>query len=410
MLSRRDYIVNFFVNSMDYAFFTLGLAFASVNTLFPLFARRLGAGNVAIGLIPAIAYLGWAFPALWGGQVSSRLERKLPFILKYTFFERLPFLGLTLIAFYLAVDRPALSLYLFFAMLGIAYFAMGFIGPIWMEMIGKVVHRRRIGLFYATGSGIGALMGLWGSRIAENFLDQYPFADSFGYSFLLACLAILVSYVFIALNREEPEAVTPLGRGYFRSLPQIIRKDRSFSNYLIARVFLALGFMGGAFYTVYALDRFMVPDWVVARYNAFLLVSQALSPFLWGLIGDRHGHKIVLIFGGLSILASNAIAIFSPGPSGMYLAFALFGVNYSALTVGGVAILLDFAPREERSGYLGLGSFVAWLPAFFAPLIGGKLADISGYHMVFWVTLVLNLIGFCWLVLGVREPKRFEEF
>ncbi|HSV30947.1 MAG TPA: MFS transporter [Atribacteraceae bacterium] len=410
MLSRRDYNINFLVNSLDYAFFTLGLAFASVNTIFPLFARRLGAGNIEIGLIPALAYLGWSFPALWGGQISSRLERKIPFILKYTLFERMPFLGYTLIAFYLAANRPTLSLYLFFAMLGVSYFAMGFIGPIWMEMVGKVIHPGRTGLYFATGSGIGALMGLWGSRMAENFLDRYPFAENFGYCFLLSCLAIAVSYVFIALNREEAEPVVPLERGYFRSLPQIIRSDRDFTNYLTARVFLALGFMGGAFYTVYALERFAVPDFLVARYNAFLLVSQALSPFLWGLIGDRHGHKIVLVCGGLAILASNMIAIFTPEPAGMYLAFALFGVNYSALTVGGVAILLDFAPRNRRSGYLGLGSFVAWFPAFFAPLIGGKIADLFGYQMVFWITLLLNAIGFCWLLFGVREPKTFEEF
>jgi len=409
VLSRRDYIANFFFDSLDYAFFSLAMSFGSITTLLPLLAKRLGATNVEIGLIPAIAYLGWSVPALWGAKVSERLEHQLSFIIKFTLLERLPYLGMALVSFYLALRSPLLALYLVFLFLATSTFAMGFIGPVWVEMIGKVIHRGRWGLYFACGNGIGALMSVWGSRIAENLLRRYPFAQNFGYCFLLASGAMVISYFFLALTREEREKKASPRENAGNSLLHLLGEDSNFSHFLVVRVFMALGVMGGAFYTVYLLSRLGVPDALVARYNAVLLVSQALSNFCWGPLGDKKGHKIVLLIGAVAMVVSNLFALFSRTGRGFFLAFSFLGFNYSALSVGGMAILLDFAPREKRSLYLGWGNFFAGFPAFFSPLIGGKIADFWGYETVFWVALGVNVVGLLWLLLMVREPRVFGE-
>jgi len=74
-----------------------------------------------------------------------------------------------------------------------------------------------------------------------------------------------------------------------------------------------------------------------------------------------------------------------------------------------VAILLDFVPPRGKGDYLGVGSFVAGFPSFLAPLIGGKLADLAGYRSTFLLSFLLNLAGFLWLFLGVKEPRAFKE-
>lgn len=410
MLSRRDYIFNFFVDSFDYAFFSLALSFGSVTTFLPLFAKHLGASNIEIGLIPALAYLGWSLPALWGAKVSQRLPRKLPFILRVTLFERLPFLGIALVAMFLAVPFPRLALYLVLFFLALACSAMGFLGPIWTEMIGKVIHASRWGLYFACGNGIGALMGMWGSRLAEHLIAAYPFAWNFAVCFFLASLAMGVSYIFLSLTREEEGQVQHDGGSYLSSFSRIVREDGNFLRFLVARVFLALGVMGAAFYTVAVLERFPIPDTFVARYNAILLVSQALSNFFWGPLGDKRGHKLVLLSGTLAIVLSNLWAIVASSPWYFSLAFGLLGLNYSAVSVGGVAILLDFAPEDRRWLYLGWGNFFSGFPAFFAPILGGKLADLFGYTAVFWVSLLLNVLGLGILLFGVKEPRAFENF
>ncbi|MEI6157727.1 MAG: MFS transporter, partial [Atribacterota bacterium] len=396
------------VGSLDYAFFSLGTAVASTTTLLPVFARNLGATNVEIGLIPALYYLGLSIPSLFCGIYSSRLERKLPFILKFTMLERLPYLGIALVAFFLASLSSATALGLFFLLLSVSFGVMGILTPVWMEMVGKVINPTRIGVYFALGNGIGALMGIWGSRLAELFIQRLPFARNFGYCFLLTILAMLVSFIFIALTREEKENLPPPKKEYLRTLGRIFRRDPNFRSFTIARGFLAMGVMGGAFYTVHALQSFHVPDSLIARYNAVFLVSQALSNFIWGPLGDRKGHKLVVLLGCLSILLSNVIAIISPGPSSFYFAYAFFGIYWSAIWVGGIAILLDFGPREQRSAYIGLGYFLSTFPSFFTPLLGGKIADSFGYRNVFWVSLLINVVAFV-LLMGVKEPRVFRE-
>lgn len=410
MLSRRDYIFNFFVDSLDYAFFSLALSFGSVTTFLPLFAKHLGASNVEIGLIPALAYLGWSLPALWGAKVSPRLPRKLPFILRVTLLERLPFLGIALVATFFALPYPRLALWLVLAFLAVACSAMGFLGPIWTEMIGKVIHASRWGLYFACGNGIGALMGMWGSRLAEHLIAAYPFAWNFAVCFFLAASAMGVSYIFLALTREVDGPVQEVQGNFLHSFSHILREDRNFLNFLVARMFLALGVMGAAFYTVSVLERFTIPDTFIARYNAVLLVSQALSNFFWGPLGDKRGHKLVVLAGAVAIFLSNLWAIVAPSPWHFMLAFGFLGLNYSAISVGGVAILLDFAPEDRRWLYLGWGNFLSGFPAFFAPILGGKLADLFGYAGVFWISLGLNAMGLLLLLFGVREPRTFENF
>ncbi len=65
------------------------MAFATPATLIPAFAERLGAPNLLIGAIPALMTAGWMLPAVFAANYTQSLARKLPFILKYTVFERI---------------------------------------------------------------------------------------------------------------------------------------------------------------------------------------------------------------------------------------------------------------------------------------------------------------------------------
>lgn len=70
-LTKEDYRWNFIVNSIDNAFFSVGMTFGSVFTMFPVFAKNLGASNVELGLISAITNLGWGIPAIWAPSTQK---------------------------------------------------------------------------------------------------------------------------------------------------------------------------------------------------------------------------------------------------------------------------------------------------------------------------------------------------
>src|SRR5260370_26512450 len=107
---RTDFRWNVIALGADYGLFMVGLAFVSSATVLPAFAASLGASTVIIGAIPAVMTVGWFLPPLFAAAHTERLERKLPFVLRWTVWERVPFLVLPVVAFFVAARAPRLSI------------------------------------------------------------------------------------------------------------------------------------------------------------------------------------------------------------------------------------------------------------------------------------------------------------
>ncbi|MGB9578161.1 MAG: hypothetical protein ACPL3S_02700, partial [Halothiobacillaceae bacterium] len=71
---------NFTVNVLDVAFFLLALSMVSQTTILPLLVRELTDSPLAIGLIPAIASVGYLLPQLLIANYAEGLRRKKRFI------------------------------------------------------------------------------------------------------------------------------------------------------------------------------------------------------------------------------------------------------------------------------------------------------------------------------------------
>src|SRR5512137_2261834 len=94
---------NVIVNLLDGAFFGAGWGFGSFGTIIPLFVSQMTDSALLIGLIPAIHAVGWQLPQLFMAGAVSRLRRYKPMVMWLTIHERLPFLGLVLIALFLGI-------------------------------------------------------------------------------------------------------------------------------------------------------------------------------------------------------------------------------------------------------------------------------------------------------------------
>src|SRR5512138_1362438 len=99
---QRNLRHNFIVNLLDGGFFGFAIGIASFVTVIPLFVNTLSSSTILIGLIPAIHAMGWQLPQLLTGHRVSRLARFKPMTLFMTVQERIPFLGLAVIAYYAA--------------------------------------------------------------------------------------------------------------------------------------------------------------------------------------------------------------------------------------------------------------------------------------------------------------------
>ncbi len=406
----RDVRHNTVALGIDFGLFLIGLSFSSQSTILPAFAAHLGASNVLIGAIPALMTLGWNLPSLFAAGHTESLPRKLPFVLRYTIWERLPFLLLAAVAFFVAPAAPALALLLTLAMLLVITSAGGLLMPAWMDIVGRAVPTRLRGRFFAVSSLLGGLGGVVGSVTTAWVLARVPPPRGYGVCFVLSALFMALSYVALARVREPRapavQAAAPL-RTYLRRAGRVLREDRNLAWYLLARGLAFVGTMGSAFYAVYALRRFDAPDWSVGLFTTALLVGQMGGNLALGALADRSGHVASLAIGMGALVGANVLALSLSSLEVFALVFLLQGIQLAAVNVSGLNVLLEFAPGPgARPTYVGLGTTLTTPVAFGAPLLAGLMADVLGFAAVFLAAGLGALASTAVLLGRVQEPRR----
>lgn len=393
----------------DYALFVVGLAFASQSTILPAFAVYLGAPNVVIGAIPAVMTLGWFMPSLFAAGHTETLERKLPFVVRHTIWERVPFVVLALAAFFLADRAPALTLGVMLLVLLVVTSVGGVLMPAWMDLIGRVVPVTLRGRFFGFANLAASAGGLAASVATASILATVPAPASYGWCFLLTFVCLALSFGALVVVREPASGssapAVPL-REYLARIPALLGRDPNLAWYLTARAFGVVGSIGSGFYTVYALRAWDAPAAQVGVFTTLLFVGQMVGNTLLGWLADRHGHRLVIILGLSATLAGNLMAIAAPTLGVFGAVFVMMGIQIAAMNVSNLSVMLEFAPApSEQPTYVGLGTTLVAPIAFGAPLVAGLLADALGFLAVFVVAAIAVSVALGLLIARVRDPR-----
>jgi MFS family permease len=409
---RRDLRHNLVALGADFGLFLIGLSFASPATILPAFAASLGAPNLVIGAIPALMTAGWFLPSLFAAGHTQGLARKLPFVLRYTVWERVPFLGLALVAFFVAERAPRLAQALLLTQLLVLAGVGGFLMPAWMDVVGRSIPTHLRGRFFAAGSVLGSAGGLLGGLATAYLLAAAPGPAGYGFCFLGAAVFMGLSYASLAAAREPPagEPVPAVRlRDHLGRIPALLRRDRNLAWFLIARAAAAFGAMASGFFTVYALEAWRAPASEVGVFTAALLAGQTAGNVALGWLADRTGHRLVIVIGVAAAVLADVVALGSPSLGAFTTAFVLAGVQFAAGNVSGFSVLLEFAPvPAEHPTYVGLGNTALAPATFAAPLLAGLLADAFGFRTVFVVAAVFGLIALGLLATRVRDPRHLR--
>lgn len=407
---RRHLRRNVLALGADYVLYMIGLAFVSQSTILPAFAEHLGAPNVVIGAIPAVATLGWLLPPLFAAGHTESLARKLPFVLRYTVLERAPYLALGAIAL-AAPHLPAgLAVSLVLLAVFVATASAGALLPAWMDVVGQTIPVTLRGRFTAGSNTIGSVGRLGASVLVAAVLGAVAAPRGYAVCFLAGGALMAVSWVALALTREPPPtAAPPPGVAlwvYLQRVPALLRRDRNICWYIAARAGAIVGSMASAFFTVYALRELSAPASQVGVFATMLLLGEVTGSLALGWLADRMGHRLALAAGAAAMAAANAVAFTAPSLEMLTGAFLLAGVSDATLQVSGLNILLEMAPTpEERPTYIGLGRTGVAPVAFAAPLVAGAVADAAGYHVVFAASCAGSLLALLVLTARVRDPR-----
>ncbi len=409
---REDLRYNVKVGLFDGGFFGLALGFASFGTILPLFVASMTDSATLIGLVPAIHSAGWLLPQLFTANHTSRLRRYKRTVLINTIHERVPFLGFAIVALLIPTIGIKAGLLLAFILLTWQGLGGGFTANPWTSMISKIIPPENRGTFFGLQAAVANLF-ISGAAVGAGYLLSGIAAPlNFAVCFMIASVFFTVSWFALALTREpeDTERVIeadqpPLWKGAGR----ILQRDPNFNWFLIARFLSQFGTMGFSFYVVYALRRFDADAVILGYLTATLTITQTVANIGMGWMGDRFGHRAMLILGAVAAMFSSLLAWFAPSISWFFPIFILAGLTNVSIWTNGMTMATTFSGENERPFYIGLAQTLTAPATIIAPLIGGWVADSFGFVPTFLISAILSVVMMAILIFIVKDPRKIPH-
>ncbi len=403
----RDLQHNYIANIGDGAFFGFGVGFASYTTVIPLFISTLTSSAALIGLVPAIHNVGWQLPQLLTASKISKMERVKPFVMFMTIHERLPILGLAFVGLLLPRLSVTTALIISFLLLIWQGLGAGFTANAWQIMISKVIPGNIRATFYGFQAAASNLLSSLGAFLSGILLSKIAPPYDFASCFLIASVLYVISWFFLNQTREskrliDSQAISPTP--IWKNMVKILKTDQSFSNYLVSRFISQFGMMSYAFITVFAVSRLGMTTIQAGIMTSILLITQVVANPLLGRLADKWSRKSVLILGCVCSAMSSLLAITFKEFGLFSVVFILAGVANACYWTIGLTISLEFGTEEQRPVYVGMSNTLVAPATILAPLLGGILADMFGYTIMFIVSAIFAGISVTILAALVRDP------
>lgn len=402
---------NVFIGLIDAAFFGIGWGFSSFGTIIPLFVSQMTDSAILIGLIPAIHAVGWQLPQLFTANQVARLRRYKPMVMMMTIHERLPFMGLALAAWLMPAWGTKVILPLTFLLLIWQGLGSGFTANPWQSMIAKIIPSEARGSFFGLQAAVANITISGAAVLAGYLLDLFESPRDYVLCFGIASLAYWLSMAVLGLTREPqdeekvlPERETPV----FSGMMTILRRDRNFAAFMLVRILYQFATMGFAFYIVYGLRRFEMGPVIAGYLTATLTITQTIANAGMGWLGDRVGHRAMLIIGMAAVVVSSLLAWGAPSVNWLYPVFIFAALANVAYWTIGMAITVEFGTEAERPVYIGMSNTLVAPFTIVAPILGGWIADSFGYPATFLVSAIGGVIVTLMMICLVEDPRQRE--
>ena len=141
--------------------------------------------------------------------------------------------------------------------------------------------------------------------------------------------------------------------------------------------------------------------WVINGYALFLSALLLVG----GSLGDLYGRNKVFLIGLAIFSISSLFCGISQSPLQLIIARAFQGIGGALLTPGSLSILSSQFGSENRGKAIGIWSTFSALTAIFGPILGGWLAGMGLWRVIFFINIPLSIIVFVTMLAKVPESK-----
>jgi MFS family permease len=133
-------------------------------------------------------------------------------------------------------------------------------------------------------------------------------------------------------------------------------------------------------------------------------LTQGLLQIPFGLLSDRVGRKVMIVFGLLLFAAGSAIAALSSSIGGVIVGRALQGSGAVGAVI--LALVADLTAEENRTKAMALVGITIGASFMIALVAGPIAASFIGVPGIFWLMVALALVGIAITEFVVPNPRR----
>ncbi len=399
--------------------FFLGLttSMLDLNTVFPALVTELTGSRVIFGLLYGVM-LGapLVFNLLFSHHLRTKPYKK-GYLLAGIWLRAFSFFGMSATTFLFAKDHPSLAVGGFFLWVFLFSVSAGFAGISYADLLGKTMRGSARVRLYAAKQFAGSTASFGGGLLVSFLFRSGGLGFPYNYGINLAVGFVGLGLATAGFYRIREPASQPPARGpetlsaYLRGVPALLRQDAQFRRFLLVENLTSFSVMALPFYMVYARERFGLDTEYIGRYLLVQVAGTILSNLVWGRIARWSSPQAIvrtcILLGAMIPVA--ALLLVRTTPAWYAVLFFLIGFIISGRRIGFEPYLLDIAPEESRTEYLGIRGTLNVLIVLL-PVIGGFLIGRFGYAPVF--LLVSVAMGTSVLLMGGgrrNEPEHKED-
>ena len=410
-LSREEQRRNYSLGIANGALIRLFAALTDTSLVLAWFVSQLGGSALIVGLLVPIANGGWFLPQLLMLRFVRRHPRSVPFYRRVSAARVAAWALLTVLVFALGASRPKALLVAFMLLYALFSLGAGISGLSFMDITGKVIPLGQRGSYFALREFIGGVLALGGSALARYVLDarhglQFPY--DFGWLIALGGVAAAGGFLCfgsIVEPAEERSAHDQADGPGWQSVVSVLRRDRSYLMFVLARMLSLVGISATPFYSIFAKDVLRAPVEMAGIYLAAMTLAGVSSTLVWGWLSQRVGSRAVVWWATLLSIAMPLLPLLlgsSLSSTAFTVVFLLVGATVAGTDIGFMSLVLDMAPAGERTVYVGLVNTTLGVVSL-ALIAEGWVVQRWGLNTLFAASAVCSVLTLL-AVSKVREP------
>jgi MFS family permease len=382
--------------------------------------------SFGLGLLNAIPnILGPIFQIL-GSHLIKSIPRKKVIIIAVLGQAFIYFLLglLTILIFY----KFHINVYLLIIVFSL-YVALGSIGgPAWLSLIGDIVEKEKLGIFFAFRNSMGVIGGTFAGVLAGLLLDYLKISMpnnllyGFAILFVLASILHFIRSFYFQKHYEPKFEVT--SEHYFSLLSFVKRLPyTNFGRFVILTSFVSFAVnISGPYYNLYIFRDLKF------SYLQFLILSiiTSLSSFftfsLWGKLIDKFGSVSVLRASGFLISLVPLLWFFTiyfdRYTNFIFLIFVhiIAGIGWGGYGLAMNSFIYASVSRPKRALCSSYHSLISGICVLLGSFLGSFLIETFKFILPFnsimfasFISGLFRFIGTLMLLIFVKEPLEIKR-